>query len=283
MVDSPARPPDSVLAAVTHTVAALSPADERNQIISTVGQLDLTSLTGAETESDILTLCGSARQPWGEGRLHCAAVCVYPRHVDLAARTLRGSGVRTAAAAFGTSPGAGSAEARVVQIRDALEAGADEIDVVVTVDYVAREDWSALDREVRAFREAAGTGTLKLILEAGLVSIVDRLAQATSVVVDAGADFVKTSTGKSQLATLWHGAVMLQALGRYPGKPVGFKPAGGIRTVTQALEWRTLVRDVLGPSALVPERFRIGASSLLADLGKRLAELDHLRDESEAR
>jgi len=283
MVDPLTRPPDSFLAALAHSVAALSPADERDEIEATVGHLDLTSLTGAETKSDILKLCGSARQPWGERQLHCAAVCVYPRHVSLVARTLRGSGVRTAAAAFGASPGTGTADARIAQIRAALESGADEIDVVVTVDHVAREAWAALDREVRAFREAAGAGTLKVILEAGLVSIADRLARATDVVIDAGADFVKTSTGKSQLATLWHGAVMLRALGRRPGRQVGFKPAGGIRTTTQALEWRMLVRKILGPSALVPERLRIGASSLLAALGQRLTELDHARDEREAR
>lgn len=258
-------------------VAALSPVQERQEIIGAIRQLDLTSLTGEETERDLDALCQSAVRPLKQRtEVHCAAVCVYSTMVGPVVQRLRGTGIGTAAAAFGPKPGAGPVAARLGQIRQAVDAGADEIDVVVTVDHIRLRQWGALDDEIRAFRDAAHAAVLKVILEAGLLEDSDALAHATQTAVSAGVDFVKTSTGKAPVATLRQGAVILEAMRRHRargGHAPGFKPAGGIRTPRAALEWRGLVRQLLGVEWLTPTRMRLGASSLLVRLVERLAEL----------
>lgn len=247
--------------------------DDWSEVLATVACLDVTSLTGTETDEDIVALCELAVRPLPGREARCAAVCVYPGSVAAAVAALGDSPVPVAAAAFGPDPGRGSPAQRIDDIDRALEAGAREIDVVVTVEHILGERWNALHDEVAGFRDAAGDVPLKVILEAGAVSNRSGLRRASDVAISAGADFLKTSTGKAAAASLEGGAVMLEAIRTHrkrTGDPIGFKPAGGIRTVERALEWRSLVSRILGRDALDPTRFRIGASGLLHLLRDRI-------------
>ena len=234
--------------------------------------LDLTSLEGNETHDTIARVCADAREPLpGRPEIHAAAVCVYPRFVSAAAHLLAGSGVRVATVAG--FPG-GPTEAIDREIASALRDGAHEIDAVITRRYALTENWRALSDEIRGFRRAAGSATLKVILATGDLGSPTVIARASQVALEAGADFLKTSTGKERVnAALPAGLVMARQIGAYyraTGARAGLKPSGGIRTTRAALEWLTLIRIELGEEWVDPTLFRIGASSLLADLRRTI-------------
>ena len=187
---------------------------------------------------------------------------------------LEGSGIPVAAVSTGFPAGLSPFEQRVQEIRASVEAGAEEIDIVVTRAHILRGDWKALYQEVGAFREAAGDAHLKAILATGELGTLTNVARASRVALMAGADFIKTSTGKESVnATLPVGLVMARALRDYrerTGYAAGFKPAGGIRTAKDALAWLILMKEELGEPWTRPDRFRFGASSLLGDIERQL-------------
>lgn len=246
--------------------------------------IDLTTLSGDDTPGNVRRLCAKARLPVrrdildalgaAELPIRTAAVCVYHAYVETAVRTLEGSGIPVAAVSTGFPAGLSPFPQRVEEIRASVEAGAKEIDVVITRRHVLLGEWDALYDEVRAFREACGEAHLKVILATGELGTLRNVARASLVAMMAGADFIKTSTGKESVnATLPVGLVMTRAIREYherTGHEVGFKPAGGIRTAKQALEWLILMKEELGDAWLRPDRFRFGASSLLGDIERQL-------------
>lgn len=248
--------------------------------------MDLTTLSGDDTADRVRRLCAKARNPLGEDLrtalglgerpLRVAAVCVYPTLVSAAARALEGSGVLVASVATGFPAGLMPLRLRLEEIRYAVDSGAHEIDIVISREHVLRQDWSALYEEVAAMREACGAAHLKAILAVGELATQRNVYKASVVAMQAGADFIKTSTGKETVnATLEYGLTMVRAIrdyGRLTGHRVGFKPAGGIRTAKQALGWLILMKEELGRAWLEPDLFRLGASSLLSDIER---QLDH--------
>lgn len=253
-------------------------------LLRAVTFLDLTSLSSDDTPGRVRRLCAKARQPvradvlesLGAGGLdlRVGAVCVYGSLVPAAVSALEGSGIPVASVAAGFPSGRGPFRERVEEVRRCVRAGADEVDVVIDRGKALRGDWEAVYEEVRAFREACGEAHLKVILGTGELGTLRNVARASHVAMMAGADFVKTSTGMEAVnATLPVGLVMTRAVREYherTGYRVGFKPAGGIRTAKQALQWLYLVKDELGDRWLDPRLFRIGASSLLADIERQL-------------
>jgi len=253
-------------------------------LLRAVTLMDLTTLQGDDTPGRVRRLCAKARQPvrsdlleaLGAERLgiRVAAVCVYHAMVPTAVDALEGTGIPVAAVSTGFPAGLSPFPQRLAEIRASLEAGADEIDVVVTRAHVLGEDWPALYDEVRAFREACGDAHIKVILGTGELGMLRNVARASLVAMMAGADFIKTSTGKESVnATLPVGLVMVRAIREYlerTGTRVGFKPAGGIRSAKDSLEWLALMKEELGDAWLRPELFRFGASSLLTDIERQL-------------
>ncbi|MGH7475220.1 MAG: deoxyribose-phosphate aldolase [Longimicrobiales bacterium] len=253
-------------------------------LLRAVTCMDLTTLSGDDTPGTVRRLCAKARQPVSPELLaalgvaalpiRVAAVCVYHVFVEVAVDALRGSGIPVAAVSTGFPAGLSPLAQRLAEIRASVEAGAEEIDVVITRAHVLTGAWESLYDEVRRFREAAGGAHLKTILATGELATLRNVARASTVCMMAGADFIKTSTGKESVnATLPVGVVMTRAIRDYrerTGHTVGFKPAGGIRTAKQALEWLILMKEELGPAWLAPARFRFGASSLLADIERQL-------------
>jgi len=246
--------------------------------------VDLTTLQGDDTPGTVRRLCAKARQPvradllaaLGAEQLpiHVAAVCVYHALVPAAAAALRGSGIPVAAVSAGFPAGLNPFPQRLAEIRASVDAGAAEIDIVITRAHVLTGNWEALYDEVRAFREVCGAAHLKAILAVGELGTLRNVARAAMVAMMAGADFIKTSTGKESVnATLANSLVMVRTLrdyGQRTGHRVGFKPAGGIRTAKQALDWMLLVKEELGNDWLAPALFRIGASSLVTDIERQL-------------
>ncbi len=246
--------------------------------------IDLTTLSGDDTPGNVLRLCAKARRPVRQdilealGAAHLpirtAAVCVYHDYVETAVGALEGSGIPVAAVSTGFPAGLSPFPQRVAEIHASVAAGAKEIDVVITRRHVLLGDWEALYDEVRTFREACGEAHLKVILATGELGTLRNVARASLVAMMAGADFIKTSTGKEAVnATLPVGLVMARAIREYherTGYRVGFKPAGGIRTAKQALEWLILMKEELGDAWLRPDLFRFGASSLLGDIERQL-------------
>lgn len=253
-------------------------------LLQAVRCMDLTTLSGDDTPGRVERLCAKARSPLrpdllealglGDTRLTVAAVCVYHRFVATAARALAGSGIPVAAVSTGFPAGLSPFEQRLAEIRASVEAGASEIDVVITRAHVLTGDWPALYEEVRAFRAACGPAHLKTILATGELATLRNVARASLVCMMAGADFIKTSTGKEGVnATLPVSLVMVRAIREYrerTGFKVGFKPAGGISQAKDALAWLILMREELGREWMQPALFRFGASSLLADVERQL-------------
>jgi deoxyribose-phosphate aldolase len=194
--------------------------------------------------------------------------------VESAKRALEGSEIPVAAVSTGFPAGLSPLEERIGEIRRSVESGADEIDVVITRAHVFGGEWQKLYDEVVAFKDACGPAHLKVILGTGDLLTLRNVARASLVAMMAGADFVKTSTGKETVnATLPVGLVMTRAIREYAeetGMAVGFKPAGGIRTAKQSVEWLSLMKEELGNSWLEPHLFRIGASGMLADIERQL-------------
>lgn len=246
--------------------------------------IDLTTLGGDDTPGNVRRLCAKARQPVRRDLLEAlgvatlgirvGAVCVYHAYVAEAVDALRGSGIPVAAVSTGFPAGLSPLAERVREVQASVDAGAAEIDVVITRAEVLTGRWQALYTEVRTFREAAGSAHLKVILGTGELGTLANVARASWVAMMAGADFIKTSTGKEAVnATLPVGLVMARQIRAYQaatGFGVGFKPAGGIRTAKQSLDWLILMKEELGGDWLQPERFRFGASGLLSDIERQL-------------
>ncbi len=224
--------------------------------------LDLTSLADDDTDERIRALCVRAMEP-GQGLPHLAAVCVAPRFAALARELVGGSGVRLAVATGAFPTGALSAEGRVAEIRAAVDAGADEIDTVLDHAALVEGGEEAVLEQLIASREACPGRTMKVILETGALPDVGSIRQAAMVAVEAGADFVKSSTGQAAPGVTPEACrAMCEAI-RDLGRPVGVKVSGGVRTAKQALDHLAIVEEVLGSAWLTPARLRIGASSLL--------------------
>jgi deoxyribose-phosphate aldolase len=206
--------------------------------------------------------------------LRVGAVCVYHNLIEVAASALQGTGIPIAAVSTGFPAGQISLENKLNQIRASVEAGASEIDIVISRGHVLTGNWQTLYDEVSAYRQACGEAHLKTILATGELATLTNVAKASQVCMMAGADFIKTSTGKEKVnATLPVSLVMVRAIREYyeqTGHKVGFKPAGGISKAKQALEWLILMKEELNPEWLSPALFRFGASSLLGDIERQL-------------
>jgi deoxyribose-phosphate aldolase len=246
--------------------------------------MDLTTLSGDDTDERIRRMCAKARQPIQQEmvqklgveslNIKVAAVCVYHTFVETARRAVEGSGIHVAAVSTGFPAGLSPLQERVNEIRRSVEAGADEIDVVITRAHVFGARWQALYDEIATFKNACGPAHLKVILGTGDLLTLRNVTRASLVAMMAGADFIKTSTGKEPVnATLPVSLVMVRAIREYAqetGMAVGFKPAGGIRTAKQSLEWLALMKEELGTSWMKGELFRFGASGMLADIERQL-------------
>lgn len=231
--------------------------------------LDLTTLAGDDHTARVLALAERARRP-SPALPPVAAACVYPVFVPTVIDALAGSSVRIATVAAGFPHGLSPLACRITEVRACRKMRVDEIDVVIRRDLALTNDWPALYDEIRAFRDAAGDTVLKVILGTGELATTACIARAALIALAAGADFVKTSTGKEAVnATLEAGCAMVAALTAYQnltGFTAGLKPAGGVRTVVEALPWLNLARTHnLEPGV----RFRIGASALLDDITRR--------------
>jgi deoxyribose-phosphate aldolase len=246
--------------------------------------MDLTTLSGDDTAERVRRLCAKARQPLqnelieklgiGSLNLRVGAVCVYHLFVETAVRALEGSGIPVAAVSTGFPAGLSPLDTRIAEIKQSVAAGAREIDVVITRAQVFGAQWQELYDEVMAFKDACGPAHLKVILGTGDLLTLRNVAKASMVAMMAGADFIKTSTGKEVVnATLPMGLVMTRAIREYAqetGMAVGFKPAGGIRSAKQSLEWLALMKEELGDAWLSAHLFRFGASGMLADIERQL-------------
>ena len=246
--------------------------------------MDLTTLSSDDTPDRVRRLCSKALRPLRQEltndlgitslNLTVGAVCVYHALVETAAKALKGSNIPVAAVSTGFPHGLSPLPRRIEEIRDSVSAGALEIDIVITRAHVFSGNWEALYQEIKSFREACGDSHLKTILGTGELGSLRNVAKASLVCMMAGADFIKTSTGKEpQNATLPVSLVMLRMIRDYhqkTGHKVGFKPAGGIRTAKQALEWQILMNEELGREWLEPGLFRFGASGLLTDIERQL-------------
>jgi len=246
--------------------------------------MDLTTLSGDDTDERVRRLCAKGRHPIQQELaqklaieklgIKVAAICVYHSFVETALAALEGSGIHVAAVSTGFPAGLSPLAERVAEIRRSVEAGAHEIDVVITRAHVFGGRWQALYDEIAAFKQACGRAHMKVILGTGDLLTLRNVARASVVAMMAGADFIKTSTGKEPTnATLPVGLVMTRAIREYAqetGMAVGFKPAGGIRTAKQSLDWLAMIKEELGDSWLRAEMFRFGASGLLGDIERQL-------------
>jgi len=251
-------------------------------LVNAIRCMDLTTLSGDDTEDRVARLCAKARRPLGDAilaglgleALTVGAVCVYPTMVAAAVRALAGSGIPVASVATGFPAGLMPLDLRLAEIRYAVDQGADEIDIVITRAHVLGAEWAALHDEVAAMREAAGAAHLKAILATGDLKTLRNVYKASMVAMQAGADFIKTSTGKEGVnATLPVSLVMCRALRDYgdrTGFRIGFKPAGGMKTAKDAIAWQILMKEELGNDWLRPDLFRLGASSMLGDIERQL-------------
>ena len=246
----------------------------------TLSMVDLTTLEGADTEGKVVQLCSKAK------RLHSptvlpdlprvAAVCVYPNLVRVAKRELDGTGIHIASVATGFPAGQVPLEAKLTDTRMAVAEGGDEIDMVISRGRFLAGEYSAVADEISEIKEACGTAHLKVILETGELGPLDSVRRASDLAMYAGADFIKTSTGKVQpAATLPVTLVMLEAIRDFhaaTGRKIGMKPAGGISKAKLALHYLVMVRETLGNDWLHPDLFRFGASSLANDVLMQLVK-----------
>jgi deoxyribose-phosphate aldolase len=253
-------------------------------LLKAITCMDLTTLSGDDTEERVRRLCAKAREPLSDSvkqalgiqdlPIQVAAVCVYHLFVETARRALEGTNIRVAAVSTGFPAGLNAFEERLAEIRRSVDAGAHEIDVVITRSHVFGGHWQRLYDEIAAFKQACGQAHCKVILGTGDLGTLRNVARASWVAMMAGADFIKTSTGKESInATLPVGLVMTRAIREYAertGSAVGFKPAGGIRTAKQSIDWLILMREELGRRWLEPDLLRFGASSMLADIERQL-------------
>ena len=253
-------------------------------LLRAITMIDLTTLAGDDTPGNVRRLSAKAAHPvrkdlldamgMGDVDLHVGAVCVYHAMVPTAVEALRGTDIPVAAVSTGFPAGLSPLEERVREIRASVAAGAKEIDIVITRGHVLTGNWQALYDEVKLFRAACGDAHMKSILATGELATLGNVARASMVAMMAGSDFIKTSTGKEGVnATLPFSLVMVRMIREYfqqTGYAVGYKPAGGIRSAKNALEYLYLMKDELGDRWLRPDLFRFGASSLLTDIERQL-------------
>ncbi len=244
--------------------------------------IDLTTLSGDDTVGRVRRLCAKARQPVrqyilnniGLPNLKTGAVCVYHDMVSTAVDALRGTSIPVAAVSTGFPAGLSPLRLRIEEIHESVKAGASEIDIVISRRHVLTQNWRALFDEIVAFRTACGDAHIKAILATGELGSLRNVGRASLVCMMAGADFIKTSTGKESVnATLPVTLVMLRAIRAYhqrTGFRVGYKPAGGISKAKDAITYLALVKEELGNRWLRPDLFRFGASSLLGDIERQL-------------
>ncbi|MBP6783165.1 MAG: deoxyribose-phosphate aldolase [Verrucomicrobiales bacterium] len=245
-----------------------------------VSMMDLTTLEGADTKGKVSQLCRKARQPMAArfGCPPCAAVCVYPNLVAHAVKELEGSGIGVASVATGFPSGQYPLEIRLADVRDAVNSGASEIDMVISRGAFLEGDLARVSDEIAAVKAACGAVHLKVIFETGELQTYDNVRLVGQIAIEAGADFIKTSTGKvTPAATLPVTLVMVETVRDHflaTGKTIGVKPAGGIRTAKEALQYLVMVKETAGDGWLTPDLFRFGASSLLSDVELQLAKLE---------
>ncbi|MEM1180801.1 MAG: deoxyribose-phosphate aldolase [Acidobacteriota bacterium] len=253
-------------------------------LLRAISLIDLTTLNGDDTAGRVRRLCAKARRPVRADLLDAlgvsdlglttGAVCVYHRFVGEAVRALEGTQIPVAAVSTGFPSGLSPFDLRLREIEASVADGAREIDIVITREHVLRGDWPALYDEVKAFREACGDAHLKAILATGELGTLRNVLRASLVSMMAGADFIKTSTGKEKVnATLPVSLVMVRAIRDFYGRTghlVGYKPAGGISTAKDSLLYLALMKEELGDRWLRPDLFRFGASSLLGDIERQL-------------
>jgi len=237
-----------------------------------LSMIDLTTLEGQDTPGKVRQLCQKAIHLHDAmpGLPHVAAVCVYPTMVGVAKEALEGHDINVASVATAFPSGQSNLQVKLDDTRAAVEAGADEIDMVISRGAFLAGDYRYVFDEIRAVKEACGDAHLKVILETGELGTLDRVRRASVLAMHAGADFIKTSTGKIQpAATMQVALVMLQAIRDYyyeTGRMVGMKPAGGISTAKLAVHYLVMLRETLGNAWMTPEWFRFGASSLANDV-----------------
>ena len=251
-------------------------------LLRAITMIDLTTLSGDDTTGRVRRLCAKGRQPvradlldaLGMGPITTGAICVYHDMIETAVEALAGSGIPVAAVSTGFPAGLSPFKLRVAEIRESVKAGAEEIDIVISRRHALTGNWQALYDEMRAFREACGDAHVKAILATGELGTLRNVARASWVCMMAGADFIKTSTGKEPVnATLPVSLVMMRAIRGYhdlTGHRVGYKPAGGISKAKDAVTYLTMVKDELGDRWLRNDLFRFGASSLLGDIERQL-------------
>ena len=251
-------------------------------LLRAITLIDLTTLAGDDTPGRVRRLCAKAAQPvrpdlmeaLGMAPITTGAVCVYHDMVPTAVEALRGTGIPVAAVSTGFPAGLSPFHLRVAEIGESVQAGAAEIDIVISRRHVLTGNWQALYDEMRAFRAACGEAHVKAILATGELGTLRNVARASLVCMMAGADFIKTSTGKEGVnATIPVSLTMVRAIRAYharTGYRVGYKPAGGISNAKDALVYMALMKDELGDRWLRPDLFRFGASSLLGDIERQL-------------
>ena len=254
-------------------------------LLRAITMIDLTTLAGDDTPGKVARLCAKAKSPVRQSivealdatelALKVGAVCVYHQRVRDALRALRGSGIPVAAVSTGFPAGLSPFEQRIAEIHQSVEAGAQEIDIVISREHVLLGNWQALYDEVCQMRRACGDAHMKTILASGELGPLWQVAKASKVCMMAGADFIKTSTGKEAVnATLEVGLTMVREIRAYQdmtGYQIGFKPAGGIRSAKDALNWLILIKEELGDAWLNNRLFRFGASGLLTDIERQLS------------
>lgn len=253
-------------------------------MVRAISMIDLTSLNGDDTEGRVKRLCAKARQPLRQDLLEAigmadyplttGAVCVYHDLVETAVASLKGSGVPVAAVSTGFPAGLSPLHTRIAEIEASVAAGAAEIDIVITRALALNQKWQELYDEVKAFKAACGRARLKTIIATGELATAETIAKASLVCMMAGADFIKTSTGMESVnATLPVSLVMIRQIRDFydlTGQAVSFKPAGGIRTAKEAVNFLILMKEELGDRWLTSDMFRFGASGLLNDLERQI-------------
>ena len=237
-----------------------------------VAMMDLTTLEGKDTAGKVRQLCQKAMRPLDSDPSigPCAAICVYPNHVPTAKEALRGSNVKVASVATAFPSGQSPLDIKLDDVRRAVDFGADEIDMVIDRGAMLIGDYAKVFDEIAQTKEACGAAHLKVILETGELGTYDVIRKASELAIAAGADFIKTSTGKIQpAATPPVTLLMLEVIRDHyyaSGRRIGMKPAGGVRTAKQALHYLVIVKETLGDAWLDPDLFRFGASALLNDV-----------------
>ncbi|RYZ67657.1 MAG: deoxyribose-phosphate aldolase [Proteobacteria bacterium] len=266
--------------AASFTKRSLKKATKVAGLKLTIRMMDLTTLEGKDTPGKVQQLCQKAMTPLATDPSipSCAAICVYPNFVRVAKQALAGSTVKVASVATAFPSGQSPLDIKLDDVRRAVEFGADEIDMVIDRGAFLAGDLAKVFDEIAATKEACGPAHLKVILETGELATYDRIRVASDLAIAAGADFIKTSTGKVQpAATMPVTLLMLEAIRDHyyaTGIRIGMKPAGGVRTAKQALHYLVLVRETLGDAWMTPDLFRFGASALLNDV---LAQLEKER------